>query len=77
MKSLEEVDPLCRDVVGELAEAVRREGGVRFGLYHSLMEWYHPLYLQDQVTSWQLMFHICRQTTKPQGTLLSKRWPLN
>ena len=47
---MEEVDPLCRDVVGELAEAVRREGGVKFGLYHSLMEWYHPLYLQDQVT---------------------------
>ena len=40
---------LCRDVVGELAEAVRSQGGVRFGLYHSLMEWYHPLYLQDQV----------------------------
>ena len=23
--------------------------GVRFGLYHSLFEWYHPLYLQDKV----------------------------
>jgi len=38
-----------RDVVGELAKAVRAKGGVRFGLYHSLFEWYHPLYLQDKV----------------------------
>ena len=38
-----------RDIVGELAEAVRAQGQVRFGLYHSLFEWYHPLYLQDKV----------------------------
>ena len=43
--------PLCtpRDIVGELAEAIRGQGGVKFGLYHSLFEWYHPLYLQDKV----------------------------
>ena len=32
-----------------MAEAIRAQGGVRFGLYHSLFEWYHPLYLQDKV----------------------------
>ena len=53
-----------RDVVGELAghimshhvsghitdisDAFRSEGSVRFGLYHSLFEWYHPLYLADK-----------------------------
>jgi len=37
-----------RDVVGELAEAFREEGKVRFGLYHSLFEWFHPLYLEDK-----------------------------
>ena len=42
-------DCIPRDVVGELAEAIRGQGGVRFGLYHSLFEWYHPLYLQDKV----------------------------
>ena len=33
-----------RDLVGELAAAVRNESLI-FGAYHSLREWYHPLYL--------------------------------
>lgn len=38
-----------RDVVGELAAAVRQHpAGMRFGLYHSLMEWYNPMYLSDK-----------------------------
>jgi alpha-L-fucosidase len=32
-----------RDIVGELAEAVR-ERDIRFGLYYSLAEWNHPLH---------------------------------
>lgn len=36
-----------KDLVGELAEAVRKVG-IRFGLYHSLYEWYNPLYLRDK-----------------------------
>ena len=33
---------------GELAEAIRSKTDIHFGLYHSLFEWFHPLYLQDQ-----------------------------
>lgn len=40
-----------RDLVGELAAAVKTEGSVRFGLYYSLFEWYHPLYLQDKANN--------------------------
>lgn len=33
---------------GELAEAIRRNTEIRFGLYHSLYEWFNPLYLEDK-----------------------------
>ena len=33
---------------GELAAAIRSKTDIHFGLYHSLFEWFHPLYLQDQ-----------------------------
>jgi len=35
-----------RDVVGEVAEAVRKTG-LRFGVYYSLYEWFNPLYVSD------------------------------
>ncbi|CAG9822075.1 unnamed protein product [Phaedon cochleariae] len=40
-----------RDIVGELAEAVRRRN-ITFGLYHSLFEWFHPIYLSDKASNW-------------------------
>eukprot|EP00731_Ephydatia_muelleri_P020783 Em0013g510a len=36
-----------RDLVADLSASVRAVG-LRMGLYHSLREWFHPLYLQDQ-----------------------------
>ena len=42
-----------RDLVGDLAKAVKKmespytEQKLHFGLYHSLFEWYNPLYRQD------------------------------
>ncbi|CAG2100456.1 unnamed protein product [Medioppia subpectinata] len=36
-----------RDLVGDLATAVR-ESGLRFGVYHSLYEWFNPFYLKDK-----------------------------
>ncbi|MEQ1633888.1 MAG: alpha-L-fucosidase, partial [Planctomycetota bacterium] len=32
-----------RDLVGELATAVRRQG-IRFGLYYSFLEWHNPIF---------------------------------
>ncbi|MBK8096741.1 MAG: alpha-L-fucosidase [Planctomycetes bacterium] len=36
-----------RDLLGELAAAVRKEG-IRFGLYYSFLEWHNPLFDKDK-----------------------------
>ncbi|KAH9644069.1 hypothetical protein HF086_009782, partial [Spodoptera exigua] len=41
-----------RDLVGELSVAVRKRG-LKFGVYHSLYEWYNPIYLQDKNASFE------------------------
>ncbi|TPP64831.1 Tissue alpha-L-fucosidase [Fasciola gigantica] len=37
-----------RDLVGELAAAIRNRTRLRFGIYHSLYEWFHPMYTKDR-----------------------------
>ena len=36
-----------RDLLGDLAKAVRHHN-LTFGLYHSLYEWYNPMWLSDK-----------------------------
>ncbi|KAK4881536.1 hypothetical protein RN001_004855 [Aquatica leii] len=42
-----------RDLVGDLANAIRYTTDLKFGLYYSLYEWYNPLYLADQANNFQ------------------------
>lgn len=37
-----------RDIVGDLAKAIRNSTKMRFGLYHSLFEWFNPLFELDR-----------------------------
>ena len=40
-----------RDLVGELSASVRK-AGLHMGLYHSIFEWFHPLYLADKANGY-------------------------
>lgn len=33
--------------LGDLAKAVRKKPDLHFGIYHSLFEWFNPVYLKD------------------------------
>ncbi|XP_031179051.1 tissue alpha-L-fucosidase-like [Sander lucioperca] len=50
-----------RDLVGELATAIRKKS-LHFGLYHSLYEWYHPLYLLDQASGFKTQNFVAQKT---------------
>ncbi|XP_064595047.1 alpha-L-fucosidase-like [Liolophura sinensis] len=51
-----------RDLVGELAAAIRNKTDIHFGLYHSLFEWFHPLYLQDKANKFSTQEFVARKT---------------
>ncbi|XP_076005865.1 tissue alpha-L-fucosidase-like [Genypterus blacodes] len=50
-----------RDLVGELAAAVRKRS-LRLGLYYSLFEWYHPLFLLDQASGFTTQNFVAHKT---------------
>lgn len=37
-----------RDIIKELSDAIRSKTTLKFGLYHSLYEWFNPLFLDDK-----------------------------
>ncbi|XP_004923234.1 putative alpha-L-fucosidase [Bombyx mori] len=52
-----------RDIVGDLAKAVRNTS-LKFGVYHSLYEWFNPIYEEDK-----------RKAFKTQTYVDTKLWP--
>lgn len=53
-----------RDIVGELAKAVRRTS-VRYGLYHSLFEWFNPIWLEDHANNFTTQRYV-REKAMPE-----------
>ncbi|CAL4063218.1 unnamed protein product, partial [Meganyctiphanes norvegica] len=51
-----------RDIVGELAKAIRNNTDLTFGLYHSLYEWFHPMYLEDKANNFQTNEFVLTKT---------------
>ncbi|MBD5001987.1 alpha-L-fucosidase, partial [Xanthomonas citri pv. citri] len=52
-----------RDLVGELETAIRStQPHIHFGLYHSLFEWFNPLFLADKKNNFQTNNFVVRKT---------------
>ena len=47
-----------RDLLGEIAAALRKRDKVKFGLYYSLFEWFHPLFLRDQANNFSTSQYV-------------------
>uniref|UniRef100_H2YIK7 alpha-L-fucosidase n=1 Tax=Ciona savignyi TaxID=51511 RepID=H2YIK7_CIOSA len=51
-----------RDLVGELAHSIKNRTSMHFGLYHSLYEWFNPLYLEDKENKFQTNRFVAEKT---------------
>ncbi|KAJ4431861.1 hypothetical protein ANN_20467 [Periplaneta americana] len=54
-----------RDLLGDLANSIRAKTDLKFGLYHSLYEWYNPLYMSDKNNGFQTQLFV-EQKTMPE-----------
>jgi len=47
--------------LGDLAAALRNRTNITFGVYHSMFEWFNPLYLEDKQNGFktQLFPNVC------------------
>ncbi|NXJ16106.1 FUCO fucosidase, partial [Odontophorus gujanensis] len=63
-----------RDLVGELGQALR-ENNIRYGLYHSLLEWFNPLYLSDKENGFKTQNFVLKKTMPELYDLVLKYKP--
>ena len=61
-----------RDIVGELEKSFKSDGRVKFGLYHSMFEWFHPLYLQDAASNFTVDDFVKTKMTPELTDLIMK-----
>ncbi|XP_076783004.1 plasma alpha-L-fucosidase [Arvicanthis niloticus] len=64
-----------RDIVKELEVAVRNRSDLHFGLYYSLFEWFHPLFLEDKSSSFQKQRFPISKTLPELYELVNKYQP--
>uniref|UniRef100_A0A8C2SGC5 Alpha-L-fucosidase n=1 Tax=Capra hircus TaxID=9925 RepID=A0A8C2SGC5_CAPHI len=63
-----------RDLVGELGTAIRKRD-IRYGLYHSLLEWFHPLYLRDKENGFKTQSFVHAKTMPELYDLVNRYKP--
>mmetsp|Transcript_11606 Transcript_11606/g.22143 ORF Transcript_11606/g.22143 Transcript_11606/m.22143 type:complete len:474 (-) Transcript_11606:987-2408(-) len=70
-----------RDLLGELAHAVRQTTSpmtnqtLHFGVYHSLFEWFNPLYLQDKANNFTTSLFVDSKSMAELYDLVRKYQP--
>lgn len=64
-----------RDLVKELEVAIRKRTDLHFGLYYSLFEWFHPLFLEDKSRSFQQQQFPVSKTLPELYELVNKYQP--
>ncbi|KZS15372.1 Plasma alpha-L-fucosidase [Daphnia magna] len=64
-----------RDLVGDLANAIRNNTDLKFGLYHSLYEWFHPLYVKDKDNNWNTQDFVKSKTMPELYEIVNKYQP--
>jgi len=57
-----------------LTEAVRAQG-LRMGLYHSLFEWFNPLYLADKASNWTTTDYVTNVLTPELHDIVNRYEP--
>ncbi|KAM6216952.1 tissue alpha-L-fucosidase [Rhynchocyon petersi] len=63
-----------RDLVGELGTALRKRN-IHYGLYHSLLEWFHPLYLLDKKNGFKTQNFVNAKTMPELYDLVNRYKP--
>ncbi|XP_017310377.1 alpha-L-fucosidase 1, tandem duplicate 2 [Ictalurus punctatus] len=63
-----------RDLVGELGTAIRKRS-LHYGLYHSLYEWFNPLYLKDKQSGFKTQEFVYTKVLPELVDLVTKYKP--
>ncbi|RZF45675.1 hypothetical protein LSTR_LSTR010398 [Laodelphax striatellus] len=66
---------LKRDIIGELSEALRSHTKLHFGLYHSLYEWYNPMYMADKASNFTTQIFVDQKIIPEMRELVYKYRP--
>ncbi|VDH93422.1 alpha-L-fucosidase-like [Mytilus edulis] len=64
-----------RDLIGEVGAAIRSKTKLHFGIYHSLFEWFNPLFERDRSNAFKTQDFIAAKTMPELYELVNKYKP--